>query len=95
MVQQNFVMDCLNVVGGVVARKWFVVCQKICNGLLECGWWCCGSNVVCGLPVTMYELGLIHITYTIFKFHDGHENFLPYGKHTTMCNNVNQHHIKT
>ena len=63
MVQQNFVMDC--------------------------------SNVVRGLPVTMYELGLFHTTYTIFKFHDGHENFLPYGKHTTMCNNVNQHHIKT
>ena len=68
MVQQNFVMDCLNVVRGVVVR---------------------------GLPVTMYELGLFHTTYTIFKFHDGHENFLPYGKHTTMCNNVNQHHIKT
>ena len=61
MVQQNFVMDCSNVVG-VVAR---------------------------GLPVTMYELGLVHTTYTIFKFHDGHDNFLPYGKHTTMCNNVN------
>ena len=62
MVQQNFVMDCSNVVGGVVAR---------------------------GLPLTMYELGLVHTTYTIFKFHDGHDNFLPYGKHTTMCNNVN------
>ena len=51
------------------------------------------SNVVGvvarGLPVTMYELGLVHTTYTIFKFHDGHDNFLPYGKHTTMCNNVN------
>ena len=68
---------------------------KFCNGLFECGWWCCGSNVARGLPVTMYELGLFHTTYTIFKFHDGHENFLPYGKHTTMCNNVNQHHIKT
>ena len=67
MVQQNFVMDCSNVVGGVVARMWFVH----------------------GLPGTMYELGLFHTTYTIFKFHDGHENFLPYGKHTTMCNNVN------
>ena len=89
MVQQNFVMDCSNVVGGVVARMWLVVLW------LECGWWCCGSNVVRGLPVTMYELGLFHTTYTIFKFHDGHENFLPYGKHTTMCNNVNQQHIKT
>ena len=73
MVQQNFVMDCLDVHGS----------------------WCCDSNVVRGFPVTMYELGLFHTTYTIFKFHDGHENFLPYGKHTTMCNNVNQNHIKT
>ena len=64
---------------------------KFCDGLLECGWWCCGSNVVRSLPVTVYELGLFLTTYTIFKFHDGHENFLPYGKHTTMCNNVNQH----
>ena len=39
MVQQNFVMDCSNVDGGVVAR---------------------------GLPVTTYELGLFHTTYTIF-----------------------------
>ena len=68
MVQQNFVMDCSNVVGGVVARMWFVA---------------------------VYKLGLFHTTYTIFKFHDGHENFLQYGKDTTMCNNVNQHHIKT
>ena len=68
MVQQNFVMDCSNMVGGVVAR---------------------------GLPVTVYELGLFHTTHTIFKFHDGHENCFPYGKHTTMCNNVNQCHIKT
>ena len=65
---QNFVMDCSDVVGGVVAH---------------------------GLPVTMYELGLFHTTHTIFKFYDGHENFLPYGKHTTMWKNVNQHHIKT
>ena len=62
MVQQNFVMDCSNVVGGVVVQ---------------------------GLPVTV---GLFHTTYIIFKFRDGHENFLPYGKHTTMCNNINQHH---
>ena len=69
------------------------------NFVMDCsdvhGSWCCDSNVVRGLLVTMYELGLFHTTYTIFKFHDGHENFLPYGKHTTMCNNVNQHHIKT
>ena len=69
------------------------------NFVMDCsdvhGSWCRDSNVVRGFPVTMYELGLFHTTYTIFKFHDGHENFLPYGKHTTMCNNINQNHIKT
>ena len=27
---------------------------KFCNGLLECGWWCCGSNVVGGVVARMW-----------------------------------------
>ena len=54
---KNFVMEC-----GLPVTVWaFVVAFKFCNGLLGCSLW---FAVDC-----VYELGLLHTTCTIFKFH--------------------------